>query len=233
MRKLSIFVILLLLTTSVLPASAAEKRCVGTNTTVYAESANDIRLACAGAADAASFLSQLGLTVDTVMRVDVLDVISVQIWENSSFRVLGEFDAKQNRIKVTSTDGQREMAKEKPIFGIPYDEAFFRGVVAHEVAHAIADDNFQVAEPSRMAHEYIAYVVQLATMPARSRQQVLDHYQATAFSTELEINPMIYGLNPDVFAVKSYLHFLKPDTGIAFVQRLLHRDLMSIFSFPM
>ena len=211
------------------PAMAAERRCLGSNTTVYADSVYETYLACAGAADAVAFLSRQGLTVDTVMWIDVLDTVFLHKDKNPSFRILGQFDPRQNRILVTSIDGQRAMAMEKPIFGVPYDLALFRSVVAHEVAHAIADDNFQVTEPTRLAHEYIAYIVQLATMPPRLRQQVLDHHPVPGFETEVEINPMIYGLNPDVFAVKAYRHYFKPGVGVAFMQTLLHRDLMSIF----
>ena len=155
------------------PAAAAERRCGGTNATIYADSVDDTYLACAGAADAVAFLSQQGLTVDTVMRIDILDTVFLHQEESPSFRILGQFDAKQNRILVTSTQGQRQMAAEKPIFGVPYEEALFRSVVAHEVAHAIAEDNFHVVEPTRLAHEYIAYIVQLATMPPQLRQRVL------------------------------------------------------------
>jgi hypothetical protein len=211
------------------PAAAAERRCAGTNTTVYAESAYDAYLACAGAADAVAFLSQQGFTVDTVMHLDVLDSVYLHTVDRPSFRILGQFDAERKRILVTSIDGQREMAKEKPIFGVAYDVALFRSVVAHEVAHAIADDNFRVEKPTRLAHEYIAYIVQLATMPPRLRQLVFDKHPARAFDSELEINPMIYGLNPDVFAIKSYGHFRRPEVGVAFLQTLLDRDLMSIF----
>lgn len=211
------------------PAAAAERRCVGTNTTIVADSEYDTYLACAGAADAVAFLSQQGLTVDTVMRIDVLDTVFTQAAENPSFRVLGQFDARRNLILVTSTKGQREMAAEKPIFGVPYEEALFRSVVAHEVAHAIAEDNFQVDEPTRLAHEYIAYIVQLATMPLPLRQRILDHHQVQAFATEMEINPIVYGLNPDVFAVKAYRHFLSSGVGVTFLQTLLNRDLISIF----
>lgn len=211
------------------PAAAVERRCVGTNATVNADSAYDAYLACAGAADAVVFLWQQGFTVDTVMQIDILDSVFLHTDENPSFRILGQFDAKQNRIMVTSIDGQREMAKEKPIFGVPYDVALFRSVVAHEVAHAIAEDNFHVEEPSRLAHEYIAYIVQLATMPSRLSQRVFEMVPAQAFNSELEINPMIYGLNPDLFAVKAYGHYRSPGVGVAFLQTLLSRDLMSIF----
>lgn len=211
------------------PAAAVERRCAGTNATINADSAYEAYLACAGAADAVAFLSQQGFTVDTVMQIDILDSVFLHTNENPSFRILGQFDAKQNRIMVTSIDGQREMAEEKPIFGVPYDVALFRSVVAHEVAHAIADDNFQVEEPSRLAHEYIAYIVQLATMPPRLSQQVFEALPAQAFETETDINPMFYGLNPDLFAVKSYGHYRSPGVGVAFLQTLLHRDLMSIY----
>jgi len=211
------------------PADAAERRCAGTNATVYADSVYDTYLACAGAADAVAFLSQQGLTVDTVMRIDVLDSVYLHENDTPSYRILGQFDAKQDVIMVTSIKGQLQMAAEKPIFGVPYQEALFRSVVAHEVAHAIAEDNFHVTEPTRLAHEYIAYIVQLATMVPGLRQQVLDHHPVPAFESELEINPMVYGLNPDVFAVKAFRHFRSPGVGTTFVQALLSRDLLSIF----
>lgn len=211
------------------PAAAAERRCVGTNATVTADSAYDAQLACAGAADAVAFLWQQGFTVDTVMQIDILDSVFLHADENPSFRILGQFDAKQNRIMVTSINGQRDMAKEKPIFGVPYDVALFRSVVAHEVAHAIAEDNFHVEEPTRMAHEYIAYIVQLATMPPQLSHRVFEAIPTQGFESELEINPLIYGLNPDLFAVKAYWHYRRPEVGVAFLQTLLSRDMMSIF----
>jgi len=211
------------------PAAAAERQCVGANATVHADSDYDAYLACAGAADAVAFLSQQGFTVDTVMQIDILDSVFLHVEENPSFRILGRFDPKKNRIMVTSIDGQREMAKEKPIFGVPYDVALFRSVVAHEVAHAIAEDNFHIEEPTRLAHEYIAYIVQLATMPERLVERVFQSLPGQAFESELEINPLIYGLNPDLFAVKAYRHYRSPGVGMAFLQTLLSRDLMTLF----
>lgn len=211
------------------PVAAAERRCAGTNATVNADIAYDAYLACTGAADAVAFLSQQGFTVDTVMQIDILDSVFLHPEEQPSFRILGQFDAKQNRIMVTSIEGQREMAKEKPIFGVPYEVALFRSVVAHEVAHAIAEDNFHVEEPTRLAHEYIAYIVQLATMPPRLSQRVFETFPTQAFASEMEINLMIYGLNPNLFAVKAYRHFRSPGVGVTFLQTLLSRDLLSIF----
>ncbi len=211
------------------PAAAAERRCVGSNTTVTAESPSDAYLACAGAADAVAFLAQHGFTVDTVMRVDIRDTVFVHSENKPSFRVLGQFDVDDDVILVTSTAGQRKMAADKPIFAIPYDDALFRSVVAHEVAHAIVEDNFALIKPSRMAHEYIAYIVQLATLPRHLRYQILDHHQVPGFDSELEINPIVYGLDPDVFAVKAYLHYRRPAVGTVFLQSLLYRDLVSIF----
>jgi hypothetical protein len=213
------------------PAAAAERRCAGSNATIYAESDADARLACDGVADAVGFLSEQGFTVDTVMWIDILDSVFAHRAENPAFRVLGQFDAEQNRIMVTSTKGQHEMAAEKPIFGVPapYDHALFRSVVAHEVAHAIAEENFRVDEPSRLAHEYIAYIVQLATMPANLQQQILERHPGPGFVSELEIHPIIYGMDPDLFAVKAYRHYRRPEVGVAFLQSMLHRDLISIF----
>ncbi|MDH3739151.1 MAG: hypothetical protein OER92_08145, partial [Alphaproteobacteria bacterium] len=211
------------------PAAAAERRCAGTNATIYAESVYDTYLACAGAADAVAFMSQQGFTVDTVMHIDILDAVYIHSDDTPALRVLGQYEVDRERISVTSSEGQREMAVDKPIFGIPYEDDIFRSVVAHEVAHAIAEENFHVVEPTRIAHEYIAYIVQLATMPTRLRQRVLDRHPVPAFATELDISPIVYGMNPDIFAVKAYRHFRNPQVGAMFVQTVLSRDLMSIF----
>ena len=68
------------------PAAAVERRCVGTNATINADSAYEAYLACAGAADAVAFLSQQGFTVDTVMQIDILDSVFLHTNENPSFR---------------------------------------------------------------------------------------------------------------------------------------------------
>lgn len=210
-------------------ALAAERRCVGTNATVTADSMYDTYLACAGAADAANFLAHQGFVVDTVVHIDVRETVYLHAKRKPDFRILGRFEPEQNLVLVTSTLSQRSMAQEKPILGIPYEEALFRSVVAHEVAHAIAEDNFHIAEPTRVAHEYIAYIVQLATLPRRLRQQILDRHTADAFENEWEINPMVYGLNPEAFAVKAFRHYSSPGVGAAFLQTLLSRDLLSMF----
>jgi hypothetical protein len=66
-------------------------------------------------------------------------------------------------------------------------------------------------------------------MPAPLSRRVFETIPAQGFASELEINPMIYGLNPDVFAVKAYWHYRSPGVGVMFLQTLLDRDLMSIF----
>jgi hypothetical protein len=84
-----------------------------------------------------------------------------------------------------------------------------------------------VPKPSLEAHEYIAYVVQLATLPDVLQQQLLASFSNPAFYHEREINGIFLQLDPEVFAVKAYRHFVTQSDPQTFFQRLLNSRLGS------
>nr|WP_152206359.1 DUF6639 family protein [Marinobacter changyiensis] len=92
----------------------------------------------------------------------------------------------------------------------------------------MAQANFRLPKPSLETHEYIAYVVQLATLPVALRQQLLVLFGNPAFQNEREINRIFLQLDPEVFTVKAYRHFIAHPDSQAFFQRLLN----SRFSSP-
>ena len=105
------------------------------------------------------------------------------------------------------------------------DPDLHRSIVAHEVAHAIASQNLPEKQ-AFVTQEYIAYVTQLATMPPDVREKVLANFPNNSFDTDEQINMTIFMMAPEVFAVKAYRHFLKPENGAAFFQRLLLENFL-------
>lgn len=72
---------------------------------------------------------------------------------------------------------------------------------------------------------YIAYVVQLATLPETFREQLLAEFDNPAFQHERQMSRIFLQMAPEVFAVKAYRHFVAQPDPTAFFQRLLNKRL--------
>jgi hypothetical protein len=116
------------------------------------------------------------------------------------------------------------------MFGMPVDHDLYKSLIVHEVAHVIASKNFAVAQ-TFIAHEYIAYVTQLSTMPSVLREKILADLPGDGFTATEQINLTLFILSPELFAVQAYRHFQRPENGAAFLQRLL-REEFSIDPYP-
>lgn len=137
---------------------------------------------------------------------------------------IATYDAATSIITVPSFDYCCRTVAGPPAFGTEVTRELWRSFVVHELAHAVAHVNFRMAEAPRVSHEYIAYVVQIATMPPPLISEILENYPNRAFASERAINQHILDLDPQVFAVKAYRHFLALDDGAAFFDRILTGD---------
>ena len=83
------------------------------------------------------------------------------------------------------------------------------------------------ASESFAATEYIAAVVQLSTMPAADRQAILAvHADVEGYGDPAEISALLYLMNPAVFAVKCYRHYVElGEHGPGFLRVLLREGL--------
>lgn len=60
----------------------------------------------------------------------------------------------QNTITIDSLDASLGRKGDYRLFRLPIDDALYSSIATHEVAHAIADQNFTLATPSLVAHAY-------------------------------------------------------------------------------
>jgi hypothetical protein len=184
---------------------------------VAAADADDVRVACRGAVGAVAFLAERGFSVDEPIVVEVVEGIDVV----PGASVLGIYDPKADRIEVLARSAFSSGTTGDRVLGLPVDDTLYASIFAHEVAHAVIYRNIGRRELSSAAHEYLAYAVQLATLPRSYRERVLARFPGAGFSDLKEVSGVILGFDPDRFAVKAYLHFRELDDQDAVLRRLL------------
>jgi hypothetical protein len=134
---------------------------------------------------------------------------------------IGSYSLQQKTIKLLSLRQSLSHSEASSLFGLPIDRALYKSVVAHEIAHAIADQHFAMPTPSLVAQEYLAYVVQLSTMEPQLREKVLSSYDVLPYQDVEEMSPIYYEMAPSRFGVKAYLHFLTLKNPSVFIHGLL------------
>jgi hypothetical protein len=195
--------------------------CPGQEITILHDNAPDFaREACRAAEIALGFMASYGFDTDISVRVRIVNSPVVLHAVEAS----GTFDAGASLIAIPSYEHCCGWSTEQRAFGLDATRDLWRSFVVHELAHAVAHINFRTPKVPRVSHEYIAYVVQIATMPPPLIEQILGKYPNRAFASERAINHHFLDLDPQIFAVKAYRHFLALDDGAAFFARILKGD---------
>ena len=110
----------------------------------------------------------------------------------------------------------------------------YLSLVTHEVAHAVANCNFTIPEPTYHAEEYVAYVAMFATMNPALRAHLLKGISPAGFDREFGFNEITYSLDPMRFGVEAYRHYLKKEHGDDFILQVLSGRALtnSVYDLP-
>ncbi|NJO56648.1 MAG: hypothetical protein HC834_10310 [Rhodospirillales bacterium] len=165
----------------------------------------DARLACEGVEIAGDFLATHGFEADIPITIRVLTTDH----HVEGVPAFGHFSVSANEIVMMSRSAIERRSGSDVVFGLPFDRRLYRSFVVHEVAHAIVAHNAGSNQPPRLTHEYIAYVSQLATMPADLKERILARSNATLPAALQETTETCGEIPTDTFALKSYQHFLR------------------------
>lgn len=197
--------------------AVAQVTCSVVEISVVDAQPDDAEMVCEIAADVSRFMQRYGAhapprptTVHVVERLSRAPFAST----------IGTFDAAHNRIEILTYTAARRVMPTRPAFGIPMNRDLYRSFVAHEIAHAVAHPNV-VRGQAVAVHEYVAYTAQLATMSPALRDAVLCNVPTQAFTHPREIDEVMLALDPNRFAVKSYLHFVRVDEEARSFDQLL------------
>lgn len=202
------------------PALATTQKCPTENdATVVIDFSlqSDFTAACTGAARALTYMLDKDFREPPEISIRIIDSLQ----ENSVPVAHGHFDAKTKTATVMSRTVYQDARVQNRVLGLPMDTELYSSIFTHEVAHAIAHENFAVEKPPTVAHEYIAYTVQLATLPDALRNRILTAIPGTGFEHEREISELYMAFDPDRFAVQVYRHFMRSTNRTEFFARLL------------
>ena len=132
--------------------------------------------------------------------------------------MIGRYDAARSRVDLLTFDSIRDRGE---IFRTPWDESLYISFVVHELAHGFADQHFGQDAATLLAHEYLAYVAQLSSLPKGQRGDILRRYGLQGFQNPKAMSVLYYQLDPCAFGVKAYLHFDAQRDKRGFLQHLL------------
>lgn len=144
------------------PPSSFGEVCDGGQATADAADPLDRENACQGAAEAIAFLRSQGLKTDLPLTIRV-----EELSYPCDASVLAHYRPGRHVVEVLSIHACRVVAPNGRILGLEINDELYQSLVAHMVAHFIADQGFLVERPSRAAREYIASTVQIGTLPRR------------------------------------------------------------------
>ena len=179
-------------------------------------SAEERTLVCDGAAKARAFFSSLGIELKRRIRLQLQEA---EIEGRRSH--LGSYDAASDRVDLLTLEQAKALTVDDALFGLQMDERLYESLVVHEVAHAIAGQQFGLRPAPLVSQEYIAYVAQFSTMDPAIRSRILRAYTLEAFAGLEEMSSTYYALDPSRFGVKAWLHFQALDDRGGFIRDLL------------
>ena len=205
---------------SMTPLAGAETgSCSNPNLTVSVPSSELRQEVCTAAELALEFLAGLGIQAKYPVRI----VIVEQPLHNLTYSAYGCYDSRSDLVTVMSQQIIHKTSPSPKMFYQPLDQTQYRGIIAHEVAHALIQQNSKVLPLplGTAAQEYLATVTQLSIMPPAIRDYVIGTADVGPWESGDIITGDYMAMAPARFAVKSYLHFRQLPDPAKFVDKLL------------
>lgn len=202
-------------------ARSVSVQCGASAVTVTAPRREEAEAACVAATDAIAFLEENGLRLGKRFEVRLVQIVP---GDRGSADLFGCYNHQNSSVHVlifSQCQGVRGP------FGLEMDRVLHKSVIGHEVAHAVAAHNFTVDRPSLVAQEYIAYVTQLAVLPADVRVKILGRFPSDILSPDAASNLMLLAVDPGRFAAVAYRHYVHPGNGAPFIHRVLSGDVLA------
>lgn len=186
--------------------AAPSTPCIETPVSVTGASPAEANHVCAAAKSAMKLFRQCGLEMPKHMRVRV----DPKPLEVGGSHVFASFDSRDKVIRIVDLDTFARMTiTELPSPVLPLHE-FYRSVIVHEMSHQILRANLKGKKVPRAAHEYVAYSIQLGSMPVEARQRYLSLFKR---GPPAGLAPFVEGmlyLAPQHFGALAYDHFSAP-----------------------
>jgi hypothetical protein len=188
---------------------------------------------CSAVADVLDYFRKGGISTElelTIRFQRTVHVEAVNLLDGSSrpYSVSGVYRADRREIQMVDSHSPRTYAR-RP-WKLPWDRQIADSILRHEVIHAVINQlmGSRREKLPRAWHEALAYGVQVDLMDEDLRARVLAQYpDQEAFSATLQINDLVYGFDPDAFAVSAYKTYMK-EGRLEFLKKAIGLELEMI-----
>lgn len=213
----------LLVTAAMMASATSQARpadrwlCPDSLVSVAAPSEAAAVMVCSQAARARAFLARCGIVgrhqLDVRVGRDLLDPTG---WRRS-----GDFDPTTRRVRLLPLADYARIVK--PRFGAApvLARTLHASVAAHEIAHGIFHEHTRHLDLPDTAHEYVAYAVQLSTLPDEVQKALAGHNEIKPVGNLFIFSYFLLRADPERFALHAWRHFNQPENGCAFLDRLV------------
>jgi hypothetical protein len=208
----------LVLWCAALGSAAAATQCPDSGVVVTGASDIEVREVCRGVSELGGFLASIGIALPAAVTVRVVGGEGAPALEAGA---VGHYDGPRHEVLMRPCgEVAAQTVRRPPEAASEGERTVWRSYVVHELAHAAIHASCTFVR--RAAHEYVAVVAQYLSLPDELRAAMLArHPDVEPFARESEISDVYYEIDPQRFAVKSWLHYRQPQGGPAFVRELL------------
>ena len=188
---------------------------------VSGASQEEHQLICEAAVHAADLLGQCELKTQRRIRVHVTKSPPTVC----GVHAFGSFDVKAHRIRLVDAQTCRKMANANAAYAsLPYRE-FYKSLVVHEVAHFIFRSSLDKRAVSHTTHEYVAYAIQIASMPSYVRDRFLKSFRRKPPTDLSPFVDMVYLMSPAYFGALAYDHYSAPGNGCRILREIVEGQI--------
>lgn len=205
------------------------QQCPATRVEVSGASSVEYRAACAAADTALQLLGRCNLVLKRPLRVAVeseVDHPHPQIG-----LVFGVFDPIREQIRIARPASISALAGGTPFAALSIDD-LYESIIVHEIVHGVMHQHQRRPVTSQALYEYLAYALQIESMPPAARNRFLEALAPATYAHELLFNDLLLFMNPHFFAASAYKHFSAALDRCAILQSLLEGEATFIVNLP-
>ncbi|MCK4503120.1 MAG: hypothetical protein KAU22_08790 [Desulfuromonadales bacterium] len=176
---------------------------------------------------AAQYVHGFFQPLDLDFPVQLTIAFEQQTCPSEPFQSIGCYHPDSNTVVILDYKSAVEAShRAPPAFDTPMTFSLWSSYLVHEIAHAIVEMHSVIDDQSLAPTEYIAAVAQLSSLPTDVLEKILSNYRhVSSFGDKSEITELYYFMKPCEFAVRAYLHHLRPANGMVFICQLLLEGL--------
>ena len=143
--------------------------------------------------------------------------------EWTGIRVFGYYNSDTHGVEMTTSKTNWVNDKKRTFFKLRYTNDLHISVIAHELTHAYNKEQYRTKRKGHSPDEYMAYVLQISTMPESLRNKVLNHKdnKGQILPGKGAVNDFMHAVDPHGFGISAYNHYHSADGGKAFVDEIL------------